>query len=310
MSVVFLVNCQKGKEVEEKTEEITTIRVGYLPSLGASQLYVAIAKGYFKEENLKAEIREIYSGPEIVNTLQAKAVDFALGIVPPIILSRSKGLPIKSVCGATIDSIDIQEHRLILPVNSDIKAGKDLKGKKIAVVAEGTSDYFGLLQYLEKNGLDKSEVEIIKTPHPEMIFAVASKSVDAAASIEPFITIGNLDGKVKIFDFYYPDEPVEIGTYLAHEDFIKNNPEVTKRFINAIHKATDFLKDKKSHRELLPKLENYGIKFKVSKEVADALTIMEFRKSLSEEGIEKVMNQLLNAGFLSKPIDVKSCIYR
>jgi hypothetical protein len=28
MSVVFLVNCQKGKEVEEKTEEITTIRVG------------------------------------------------------------------------------------------------------------------------------------------------------------------------------------------------------------------------------------------------------------------------------------------
>ena len=54
MSVIFLVNCQKGKEVEEKTEGITTVRVGYLPSLGASQLYVAIAKGYFA--NIKRKI--------------------------------------------------------------------------------------------------------------------------------------------------------------------------------------------------------------------------------------------------------------
>jgi len=290
-------------------QELIALSVGYLPSLAASPLYSAIVKGYFKEEGLNVRIQEIYSGPELVNALQGKAIDIAFGIVPPLVLSRSRGIAIKSICGATIDGAHVREHRLMLPPDSEIKKGIDLKGKKIAVVAEGTSDYFGLLQYLDKNGLSIKDVEIIKTSHPDMIFAIASKSVDAACGIEPFITTGKLLGKIKVFDFYYPDEPTEIGTYLAHEDFLALQPKIAEKFIRAIKKGIQYAQNHEELRKLLPRLEEYGIKFKLTEKVAKEVTIMEFKDSLTEKGIESIMNQLIEFGHLKEPIDVSACIY-
>lgn len=287
-----------------------TVRVGYLPSLAASPFYAAVANGYFDEEGLDVKFQEIFSGPELVNALQGKAIDVAFSIVPPMILARSKGLPITSIVGATIDSKDVREHRIMLQVGSPIKTAADLKGKKIAVVAQGTSDHFGLLQYLDKNGLKESDVEIIKTPHPEMIFAIASRAVDAACGIEPFITIGKLQGKVEVFDYYYPDEPTEIGTYLVHEDYLTANPDASARFAHAIRKGNAFCQDQAQLRRLLPTLEQYGIKFKMAEEAANAVTIMEFRDSLTEEGVTRVMNDLIAHGVLKEPIGVNACIQR
>jgi ABC-type nitrate/sulfonate/bicarbonate transport system substrate-binding protein len=292
----------------QKTQE--TITIGYLPSLAASPMYAAIAEGYFEDEGLKVDIQEVYSGPELINALQGKGVDIAFGIVPPLIMARSKDIKIQSICGASIDSKDIREHRIMLHPESEIKNAGDLKGKKIAVVAEGTSDYFGLVQYLEKNGLTINDVGIIKTPHPDMIFAIASKSVDAACGIEPFITIGELQGKVKVFDYYYPDEPTEIGTYLATEDFIKNNQEIVSRFIKAIEKGIDFANNHEELRTLLPTLELHNIKFKISPEAAEKVTIMGFNKSLTESGVKNIMDQLIRFGDLKRPINVENCIYQ
>ena len=292
----------------QKSQE--TIRIGYLPSLAASPMYAAIAEGYFEEEGLSVVIYEVYSGPELINALQGKGVDFAFGIVPPLIMARSKDIKIQSVCGATIDGKNIKEHRIMLHPDSDIKQGSDLKGKKIAVVAEGTSDYFGLVQYLEKQGLTINDVDIIKTPHPDMIFAIASKSVDAACGIEPFITIGELQGKVKVFDFYYPDESTEIGTYLANEEFIRNNPKIVERFTEAIEKGIAFSNDHEKLRKLLPTLETYNIKFKISPEAANKVSIMGFNNSLTEEGVKRIMDQLIKFGDLKQAIDVSNCIYQ
>lgn len=291
-----------------KTEE--TITIGYLPSLAASPMYAAIAEGYFKEEGLQVNIQEVYSGPELINALQGKGVDIAFGIVPPLIMARSKDIKIQSICGASIDGANIQEHRIMLHPDSEIKTANDLKGKKIAIVAEGTSDYFGLVQYLEKNGLTINDVEIIKTPHPDMIFAIASKSVDAACGIEPFITIGEIQGKVKVFDFYYPDEPTEIGTYLASEDFIENNKEIISRFNEAIEKGIDYANDHNKLRTLLPTLEGHNIKFKISPEAANKVTIMGFNYSLTEIGVKNIMDQLIKFGDLNQPINVEDCIYQ
>ncbi len=298
-----------SEDSEKKSSVMTTVRVGYLPSLAASSMYVAIAEGYFEEEGLNVEIYEMYSGPEIINALQGKSIDVAFGIVPPLVLARARGLPIKSLVGATVDSVSIREHRIMLPMDSLINEPGDLKGKRIAVVAQGTSDYFGLLQYLQKHNLSETNVEIIKIPHPEMIFALASKSVDAACGIEPFITMGELSGHIRVFDYYYPDTPTEIGTYLVHEDLLEHNLDVANRFRRAILKANGYVRDEGKLRALLPTLEQHGIKFKISLEVAKTVRIMEFRDSLTASGVEEVMQQLISAEILRAPINVQQCIF-
>ena len=290
----FKIFQTKVEEEDPVTDDVvlTTVKVGYLPSLAASQMYIGIAKGYFEEEGLELEIQEILSGPEIISTLQSKSVDVAFGIVPSLVIARSNGASIKSIAGGTVDNGSVREHRLMLPIDSPIENGMDLKGKKIALVAEGTSDYFGLVQYLNKHGLTTDDVELIKTPHPNMIVAVASKSVDVAAGIEPFITLGEVEGKTKVFDYYYPDTPTEIGTYLSHEDYIAQNPQVVSAFSRAINKATVFIQNEDSLRAMLPVLEEYGIKFKISEEVANRVIIMKFQPSLTPRGVQNIIDQL------------------
>jgi NitT/TauT family transport system substrate-binding protein len=292
-----------------KHDEQQVVKIAYLPSLAASQLYVGIAKGYFEEEGIKVEISEIYNGPDIIAAVQSKTVDIGFGITPPLILARSNGAKIKSIGGATFDGISVQEHRLMLPIDSEIKSPQDLKGKKIAVVAEGTSDYFGLIGYLEKNGIKKNEVEIISVPHPEMIFAISNKSVDAAAGIEPFITMGSVQGKTKTFDFYYPDQEMEVGTFIAHEDFISSNSDLVAKIIKVIEKSTIVINNEKEFRALLPTLETHGIKFKITKEVADKVQIMGFRDKLTTSGTGAVMDMLFDNHILKNKFDVQECIY-
>ncbi len=313
--LVFLFLRQKesppvtsSPEVAPKAE-LTKVRVGYLPSLAASQLYIGIVEGFFQEEGLEVEISEIYSGPEIIQTLQARSVDIAFGIVPPLVMVRAKGTRIKSLGGATLDSSEIRDHRLLVKPGSAIRSPQDLRGKRIAVVAEPTSDGLGLLDYLESHGIKKDEVTLVKTPHPEQVFAVSTGAVDAAASIEPFITIGVLKGLVEEFDYYYSDEPTEVGTYLIHDDTLEDKPELAKRFRRALERATVICQDEDRLRKILPTLEEKGIAFKITPDVATEVHVMDFQPSLTIEGVRKVMGQLVRHGFLGSEIDPADCIY-
>jgi ABC-type nitrate/sulfonate/bicarbonate transport system substrate-binding protein len=197
----------------------------------------------------------------------------------------------------------------MLPVDSEIQSAQDLKGKKIAVVAEGTSDYFSLLYYLKANGIKKEEVEIIAVPHAEMIFALASKSVDAAAGAEPFITMGAIEKKTRTFDYYYPAQTLEVGTFMAHEDFINANPELIAKISRVINKATALIHNEAEFRKRLTTFGQHGIKFKMSKEVADSTKIMGFRNSLDPVSLEAVMNLMIDNNVLKEKINVEECIY-
>ena len=167
-----------------------------------------------------------------------------------------------------------------------------------------------MLKYLAKNGITSEYVEIISVPHPEMIFALTSRSVDAAAGIEPFITMGSVEGKTRTFDYYYPDEELEVGTFIAHEDFINANPELIARIARVIDRATDFINNnEREFRELLPTLNDHGVKFSISREVADSLTIMGFRRALTKPGLEAVMDMLYDNNVLRNKFNAEDCIY-
>jgi len=298
--VMCITGCQKKEQV---------VKIAYLPVLSSSQLYVGIVKNYFEEEGIKVEISEIYNGPDIVTAVLSKSIDIGVGVIPPLIRARSNGMRVKSIGGATFDGISVQEHRIMLPIDSEIQTAQDLRGQKIAVVAEGTSDYFSLIYYLKTNGIEKEEVEIIAIPHSEMIFAITSKSVDAAAGAEPFITMGAVEEKTRTFDYYYPDYEVEVATFIAHEDFINANPELIAKIAKVIEKSTAIINNESEFRQLLPSLNKHGIKLSISEEVAYSLRLMGFRSSLTKQGFEAVLNMLYDNSILNNKINFEDCIY-
>jgi len=304
--IIGALICFSGCKKDEQT-----VRIAHFPALTPSQLFVGVANGYFKEEGIKVEIFEMNS-PDIVPAIMGKSVDIGFAVVPPLINARANEIRIKSIGGATFDSENVREHRIMLPIDSEIQSAQDLRGKKIAVITKtaGASDYLALVNYLKNNGIKEEEVEIVSVPFPDMIFALTSKSVDAAAAVEPFITMGALEKKTRTFDYYYPDQVINVGTFLAHEDFIDANPELIARISRVIDKATNFINNQEEEfRKLLPTLGEHGIKLKISKEVADSMSIMGFSNSLTPSSLDAIMDMMIDKNVLKTKINMEDLIY-
>jgi ABC-type nitrate/sulfonate/bicarbonate transport system substrate-binding protein len=59
----------------------------------AAQLYVADAKGFFREESLKVEIRNLEAGAAIIPALQSGSLDVGWSNSISILQARARGLP-------------------------------------------------------------------------------------------------------------------------------------------------------------------------------------------------------------------------
>ena len=121
--------------------------------------------------------------------------------------------------------------------------------------------------------------------------------------------MGAVEKKTRTFDYYYPAQILEVGTFMAHEDYINANPELIAKISRVIDKATKLIQNEEEFRKLLPTLDQHGIKFKMSKEVADSVRIMGFRNQLTPEGLEAVMDMLIKNNVLKERINVEKCIY-
>ncbi|MBJ6360537.1 ABC transporter substrate-binding protein [Paenibacillus sp. MAHUQ-46] len=72
-------------------------------------------------------------------------------------------------------------QELVIPAGSEVKSVSDLKGKKVAYVANTTAHYF-LIKMLEENGLTWQDIEPVQLPTSEGLSALLSGSVAALAS--------------------------------------------------------------------------------------------------------------------------------
>jgi NitT/TauT family transport system substrate-binding protein len=61
-----------------------TIRIGYIPVLGSSALFVLDGKGWAKEAGLDVELVRFTSGPQAIQALTSGRIDgYVAGVLPP-----------------------------------------------------------------------------------------------------------------------------------------------------------------------------------------------------------------------------------
>jgi NitT/TauT family transport system substrate-binding protein len=74
-------------------------------------------------------------------------------------------------------------------------------------------------------------VKFTEIDFPDMLAALGQGRVDAAFEIEPFVTAGLSQGDRAIVSPYYSTKPgLQIGSYVARDDYVKQHPKVVKAF--------------------------------------------------------------------------------
>jgi NitT/TauT family transport system substrate-binding protein len=163
-------------------------------------LYVAQERGYFAEQGLAVELEEIVTGQGSIPPLAAGQLDVGVGSVSAGLFNAiARGIDIKLVATKGSVGPDAQSPfpgTQALVLAADLAASgavqdlRDLRGRSVALPERGAGLEAMLDKALQPLGLSTAELDAKLMPYPDMLAALANRSVDAAMELEPFTTQG------------------------------------------------------------------------------------------------------------------------
>ena len=290
-------------------ERTPAIRVGYIPISDNAQMYIAIEQGYFREEGLSVELRSMPGGPRIIEALVSRGdekIDIGYSNVVSIIAARAQGFPVVAIAGGPVETPGRPTHAILVRADSGIQTVKDLPGKTVALNAIRNIDHLMLLRYLEAGGVDTASIRLVEVPFPQMENVLLTSTVDAVATIEPFLTFTLKRENIRVLDHHYAvvEPRTVVGSYLTTEQWLSENQDFARRFVAALGRATEFIQsDQQATRRILVKYTQ------VDAETTAGMRLTDFEEQHQASDIQRWIDEMLRWKLISVPVDV-SAVFR
>ena len=234
LSAVLLSACGGAAPAAPEDQ---TLKIAVLPILDALPMYVAEAQGYFKDAGIKVDFLPVASAAERDQVMQAGQADGMINDLISTALYNKDTQKIAIVRFARTASPDQPQYSIVASKDSGIAKPEDLKGVDIGI-SEGTVIAYTTDRLLQHAGLTKDDIKTTNVPKiPDRLQLLAEGKMQAANMPEPFATLAEQGGAVRVLD----DRSLpEVGTSEISFNVatLKSKPETVKKFLAAINKAT------------------------------------------------------------------------
>ncbi|MFD0690582.1 ABC transporter substrate-binding protein [Actinomadura fibrosa] len=284
--------------------EKTKLVVGTLPVPDAAPLFIAIQKGFFKEEGLTVKPEIVPNGPASGPKLQAGTMDFSLANYVSAFVATSKGA-LKWRFVADSYRAGPNTFVLLAPKDANTRKVEDLKGKTIAVASLKSINTIAIASLLEAHGLKETEVKFKELPFPQMPAALKTKQVDVVCVTEPTNTvIQSQQGTVAVADIMTgATESFPVAGWATLEPYVRKYPKTIAAFQRAMSKAQKIAAtDRRSVEQVLPTYTQ------IKPDTASVITLGTFPTSLNSIALQRVPDLLLKFGYIPSRIDAKTLI--
>lgn len=257
--------------------EKSRVKVGYLPMVSSLTHFVAMEKGYYKDEGLEIEANPIKTSNLIAQDLVAGHINVGIELSVIPLLKQLENAPDAAKIFSTSNITSDNGFDGIL-VNSKSKATTlmDLAGKKIGVFP-GTTAKNALAEIFTSKFPNAQLPVFVELDPPLHIQSLENGDVDGLFTYEPTLTLGIVKNNFKkispsIYALQYSPNP--IGIAAINTKWQEQNIEVSKSFFKAIDRAVEFIKNNPAEaRGILAKAT------KLDSNVANAMNIMPLSKS-------------------------------
>jgi NitT/TauT family transport system substrate-binding protein len=170
------------------------VKVGLLMINADAGVFLALEKGYFREQGLAVELTYFASSGGLqMAALTTGELDVGSGAIGPGIYNAVAGgvnmrvVASKSRVGPRASG-KFMVRRSLLNAGKPV-AIKDIKGRVVALNSAGGLSRLYLDGLLKKGGLKETDVVVRVMPFNEMVGALSQGAVDVAFLVQPFITI-------------------------------------------------------------------------------------------------------------------------
>ena len=307
--LIFFINKDLGK----KDDDLKKVKVAEVAhSIFYAPQYVALKKGYFKDEGLDVDLTLTPGADKVTAAVLSKDVDIGFCGSEASIYVYNSGEKDYIVTFASLTKRD--GSFIVSKKKIENFSLKDLENKKIIGGRDGGMPEMTLEYALKNNDVDLSKVDIDKSVAFDLM---ASSFINSDASFvtlfEPSAT--KLENENLGYIVGYLGEyagKVPYTSYNARKSYIDKNKDIIEGFNNAISKGLDYVWNN-SEEDIAKTIIDYF----------PDMTINEITKMVkrykdndawgkntyfSEEEFDRLQDIMINAGKLDKKVDYKKLV--
>jgi NitT/TauT family transport system substrate-binding protein len=243
VGTLLLTGCKKNEQSSTTTSAggngLTKIRVGYIGLTCEAPIYMAVEKGFFKEEGLDPVLVKC-DWSNYKDVMALGGFDITHHLVMYFLKPIEQGLDVKFTGGIHRGCLRVQAA-----VNGKVNSVEDLRGKRIGVPGMGTPPFIFANRVLTAHGIDPSkEITWIVFPAGDLGLALDKGEVDAVADSEPIGTLLVAGGKVKNVADQAKDAPYKdeyCCEVIVSGKFLAANPKAAAAATRALLKSAKWV---------------------------------------------------------------------
>ena len=288
------------------------VRVGVFPVSSSLPFFVALEKGFFKEQNIEPEMTRLIGGPPNVAAMIGNQIEVSAVLVT----IEGMNANIKKPGVAMYISINSQNQKyqmeqFVIRKGLEAKSLADLKGKKI-MSAPGPANVTMARAALAAAGLKEGEYSLDQLDMGQHVNAMTAGTFDAGYTLEPNASTmrkmgvaSTLEaGVIAKYILGDPNANAFVGGAALTTDFINNRPDVARRFTLAWGKAVDLINNNPAEARKHLVKNTF-----TPDDVVDTVPMIRYfmAKDLTAKDktdYQKFIDFSVKVGTLEKPIDV------
>lgn len=242
--VLLMAGCGGSDAKKEEPKETTKVSLGMLRLTSSAPLFIAMDKGYFKDEGIEIEPQWFDAAhPIAVATASSKVNVGATGITASLYNMAAKGQELAIVADKGREQQGYSSSALLVTTdnyNQGVTALENLKGKRIGITQKGSTFHYMLGRMLETKGMSLNDVEIVPLGKLSAVMAaLESKQIDGCILNEPNITKVQKAGYGKLVTQVGDVIPYQTSAIFYSPEFVKNQ-DAAVRFMKAYSKACNY----------------------------------------------------------------------
>lgn len=227
------------------------VKVGVFPVSSSLPYFVALDRGFFKEQNIEPETIRLIGGPPNVAAMITNQIDASAVLVTIEGMNANIKKPgVAMYISVNSQNRTYQMEQFVVRKGLEVKSLADLKGKKI-MSAPGPANVTMAKAALAAVGLKDGDYTLDQLDMGQHVNAMTAGTFDAGYTLEPQASImrklgvaTTLEaGVVAKYVLGDPNANAFVGGAALTSDFIKNRPDVAKRFAAAWEKAVRLINE-------------------------------------------------------------------
>jgi ABC-type nitrate/sulfonate/bicarbonate transport system substrate-binding protein len=219
-------------------QELQKVRISYSSRSNSTTVYqVALARGFFKEEGLEAEMIQMnprLGGLAVMNGDIEFTTTFGTTLRGII-----QGLPLKFV------AISVRKTDHFLISRPELKTIQDLRGKRLGVSTLFGTDQLAAEDMMQSKGLNPSAVVVALGDAPVRVQALRAGIVEVIAMNTPYDMVLMKDGYNALAGPQDLKRALPLAGLAVKDSLLKEKPALIKRALRAVLKSHRFIFDNK-----------------------------------------------------------------